>query len=305
MGFGGIGNIISGIGNAVTGNWAGLAGNIGTAIDSGVDAYSAYAAYDAERDKNAANERMFNQNLQWQGQAQQNAFSHDREMATAQMGFQDYQSKTQYQRSMADMQTAGLNPVLAASRGGNDAMSGSAPTSSGGGGSAIPQQGNPISAGMAGATAAASIRNMHEQNELISAQRRNVDAQTATELNRPENVRAETSYKTASAKEADQRVVKLIEEADKLRDEINAQGPKSQADLNRAHAQLARVTAELRALDIPEARAYAEMYKTPLGTKIPYKREVERTVSTATGAVRDLGNLHQRKRFNDYVIEGK
>lgn len=44
--------------------------------------------------------------------------------AARQMQFQDDQSRTQYQRAVADMKKAGLNPMLAAKLGGNAAMSG-------------------------------------------------------------------------------------------------------------------------------------------------------------------------------------
>jgi hypothetical protein len=44
--------------------------------------------------------------------------------ANKQMRFQDAQSRTQYQRAVADMKRAGLNPMLATKLGGNAAMSG-------------------------------------------------------------------------------------------------------------------------------------------------------------------------------------
>lgn len=44
--------------------------------------------------------------------------------AARQMQFQDEQSRTQYQRAVADMKKAGINPMLAAKLGGNAAMSG-------------------------------------------------------------------------------------------------------------------------------------------------------------------------------------
>ena len=48
--------------------------------------------------------------------------------ADKQMRFQDDQSRTQYQRAVADMRAAGLNPMLAAKLGGNAAMSGASAT---------------------------------------------------------------------------------------------------------------------------------------------------------------------------------
>ena len=44
--------------------------------------------------------------------------------ADKQMRFQDEQSRTQYQRAVADMKAAGLNPMLSAKLGGNAAMQG-------------------------------------------------------------------------------------------------------------------------------------------------------------------------------------
>lgn len=331
------GEVLSGIGNYFTGNYAGLAKNVYNVVndDDGNDAtvnnpsqngsdifssigdaasknsgalasaYSARLAYKGQGEVNESAKQMFGQNLGWQGQSQQNAFSHDREMASAQMAFQDYQSKNQYQRASTDMKAAGLNPILAASRGGNDAMSGSAPTSSGGGGSSIPQLGNKAAAGFAGAASAASISNMHQQNQLLAAQTRNVDAQTVSESNRPENIAQDTRLKTSTARQADYTYVKLKEEAEKIRDYVESKGPKSESDLNRARTKLAEIETQLRSLETNEARNKSNMHNSDFGKKLPYIHEGEKFVNSAAGAIRDIGSTANRARLNKYIIKGQ
>lgn len=78
---------------------------------------------------------------------QHSANKANRAMAREQMGFQERMSNTSYQRGMADMREAGLNPILAYKQGGA-----SSPT-----GAAIPQQ-NELSGAAAAASAMARQR---------------------------------------------------------------------------------------------------------------------------------------------------
>ncbi|WNK14151.1 MAG: DNA pilot protein [Microvirus sp.] len=150
--------------------------------------------------------------LSWLGQSQANA-SNARQ-AQNQMDFQREMSNTSYQRGTADMEAAGLNPMLAYSQGG---------ASSPGGASATIQ--DAVTPGITSARAAQTqklqLENLGLTNDNLAAQNQNIDAQTEYTRAQRNQVISQTVGNDQVMRELNTRIAKMEADGDLTRTQAN------------------------------------------------------------------------------------
>ena len=146
-----------------------------------------------------------------------------------QMRFQDVSSRTQYQRAVADMKKAGINPMLAAKLGGNAAMQGSSST--------MPDLGKTIN----------TSRQVSNQKKLIEAQ-----------IKLMQNQADEASAKAAYARSQSSEVVSKQQSSywDAMSQNLFSGGEKNisqaqqaQAEINRINETARKIAAEIKGIE--------------------------------------------------------
>lgn len=290
--------------------FASYGGQIGTALGGALpgmaSAYQGYQSQQLQQGINAQNQANFNTQLAfnadqterqrlWQQKMQGDIQSYNADEAQKTRDWQTQMSNTQYQRAVGDMESAGLNPMLAYSQGGAGTPSGATGSAGGVSSSAAsapgaPQLMNPAVSGAQVAQVAQQMRGQEAQIDLTKASADKTRADIDTSVSTAANVR----QATRNLVEENWRIIKS---ADLLGQQANTEVIRQdlmeaekkyrngQIDMQQFIKQQEAARAFIMNADKNRASAYSDYFGSTMGRMSPYQAQVESGVNSAANAV--------------------
>lgn len=228
-----------------------------------------------------AAEKVLPSFLGWYGQQQTN--SAQMAQAQKQMDFQAEQTGSSYQRGVADMKAAGLNPMLAYSQGG---------AASGGGAQAT--IGNEVGAGMSSAIQMAMTK---QQLAQMAAQTENTQANTGKTEVDTRLAEEDVILRSTQGRHESERIKHTEELAREvaLRNYVNRATQSAQISLASSSADLRRHESDKESwlkqhakADLPGKQAYGNFWSTGYGKSYPYLEKSGELANSASSVYHKL-----------------